>query len=122
MMTMPNPLKGWRHRHKRPLPEKKTRIIPLKEAPQAAEDGLYTVIFSQKIVGTTKAHNVVGLWFSWEGESFIVVRQEIIADSKVIRELEYEHRGDNVERLYVRAYMEKEEDELFALLRGIRKP
>lgn len=120
---MPNPLKGWQHRHQTPQPDKKTRIIPLDKAPHHDEDsGLYTVIFSRKIKRTpTKAPKVTGLWFSWDGSSYLCVRQESLADHKQVRELEYGHRDDDEPRLYVRAYLEKEEDELFAILRGIRK-
>ena len=119
---MPNPLKRWQLQHKPPQPDKKTRIIPLREAPKpVGKSEQYTVIFSRKIRGKTKTPNLKGLWFSWEGESYYVVSQETIADKKTIRELDYEHRGDGTSRVYIRATLEKEEDDLFALLKGIRK-
>ena len=119
---MANPLKDWQHGRTYPRLDPEANIIALKCAPSwDAKSELWRTIMSKKILTTTDTvPKVVDLMFGWDGTTYITVAQETIADTEMLRALEYKHRKSKVRRAYFYVYFE-ELDPHIALLKGIRQ-
>lgn len=106
---MPNPLENWKHGKKRRTLDKSELppAIPLLLEPVYDKDAdEWVAIISKRLPNRSqRPPDLTGVVFSWEGQVFEAIHQEIISDPAKLRDLNHRYRHEAGLRVFLKVRM-----------------